>query len=313
MQNLTDNGALRWALSLLAFCCTLFLLASLVGSVDPLSVALAGIEPGQVSDSAIREIIQRRLDRFEDDIIAIQTNLKWQGIFILFTLLILGKGLKSVSIAGLSLTDRAMVYLSLALPAALLFLWIEFGYLYIDILDNRIILSKLIDALQASAPPGQPAASLHPLISDHWMFVDFWVLWFERGLTSTAVAPAAAIRTTHVLSLLKMVGYGAYFALGHACMIAPICRSYEHFNSQAAAEGRTERAKWIGVFHFVYITTVVVILMITHIEFYYVGRKPNAAQVPLLVTATVFTWIAVRYFPPSPGSSESSVAPSADE
>jgi hypothetical protein len=238
-----------------------------------------------------RDVFDRRMQLYREGTAGLRLNLKYQAILLVIALGLLARGAKAIRSAKfdreeLNLLAPILVTAEFFLPAAMLYLWLEFGYLYLDLIDNHKILVDLIPVLDR-AVPGQES-SLRLLLSDHFFALDFWFALFDPQYVGHSREYSAVLSRS--LGLVKSLGFCFFFGLSHACMLAILCDAYaERMSSVTPDSVRRPTERIIRGSYVVYAVFIVAVLFLTHLEFYFGGRKWNYGQYLILAFGVVLT------------------------
>lgn len=251
--------------------------------------------PRALNDTA-KDLLDRRFKLFEHGTDLLDVNMKFQTAFIILSLLIL---FSSESTFKLPVFDMALRvdYLQLIVPAALVFLWLRFGFALHNYIDNRTLLNAI--AAQ-SVPPewnANDAYSIRRLVRDG-AFGDAWFDAFRHESFLTA-SPGLG-----VVNLLSLLLHGSMLGLGHAVAIALLVNRFTYGDRR----GKREMAV-----HGVLVFVAVVCFWASHRQFYWHGPQPNWLQpyIVLFSTAALAALIycsntpkSMRIPPPNPAPAE---------
>src|SRR4029077_12077905 len=88
---------------------------------------------------SLKKLFDLRIKQYADDQKSLATSFTLQGLLIVLGLVMIYLPLQDVEVKGLGLKIPALMVQAF-LPLALLYVWLGFGYLLHDLIENRMIL-----------------------------------------------------------------------------------------------------------------------------------------------------------------------------
>lgn len=272
-----------WILGSVA--CVLYEFNSWSWSLQP----TASVAPPPGADDAdakepIKEVYTRRLDSYREGRDRMKTSLQWQALCVTLTILLLGKGVREINPGMVELSQRVVGTIPFILPFVLLYLWMDFGYLYHQLINNRLVLQSMCDVIEAKVPSDWRS---NHLLSDQLSVVDLWDLLFQGGISTPRQIPDK--EGMWPLYLVKSVLFMIFFGIMHACLFLPYLK-------WLWKDGRARKplALWSA---FIACIIIAVPTLSTHIEFGVVGHKPNWAQLAIFLLSFLTLPLLVRHLP----------------
>ncbi|HEX2837533.1 MAG TPA: hypothetical protein VHN77_05350 [Phycisphaerales bacterium] len=168
-------------------------------------------------------------------------------------------------------------YVRMLLPLAFLFVWMEFGFLFNRLIDNRVSLYVLVEAVENSVlHPGYDLGdgNRHYLVSANSLarddfFVDNWFAAFRSQYILMT-------RRSHAAVLVGVIGFACFHGLAHACML---------ILASSHVPVRHSNRRWIMC----YVGVLGACLLATHLFFRFGAPQVNWEQYVILASAVVFT------------------------
>jgi hypothetical protein len=250
--------------------------------------------------SRLSPVFDKRYGQYKSNLDGLYQNLWLQVIFLMAAAIAACKRLNpsaaestpesfKVPVAGLDVPIR---WAYLALPVCLVYLWLRFGFILNELIDARIVLWKITEALQAPVSafgnPADPATieawrhalytfSHNPAIYDGG-FLDGWFVTFQPEYT--------LLGTKMPMASLLMFLFGIFFGCSNGAALGLLLHGYRRFG----ANDRSERCLFAA-----YFWGVVVLLGLAHIVFWQQGDHPNWQQPVCVVTSgLVALWFIRR-------------------
>ena len=227
-------------------------------------------------------IFKERLGHYRGHLEDLSSNLFYQLLANVIAVVIVISRLKNFTIPVIEQTVRAeFVYLSL--PLCLLFLWAQFGYLLNTLIDERMALWTLAEALEPLIESAKglekpndglwhqflSTFSVRPELHDG-AYMNGWFICFLKEYTFNAPESGIQLWVIRVL----MVCFGLFLGISHGCVFGLILRSYARF-------GAFKR-------HLAYLICSGMFFFATHAAFYGVGNR-NWLQPWILLSAATVT------------------------
>ncbi|HYF15882.1 MAG TPA: hypothetical protein VD971_12505 [Phycisphaerales bacterium] len=169
-----------------------------------------------------------------------------------------------------------MRYMRLLLPLGMLFCWMEFGFLFNRLIDNRVSLYVLVEALEKTRLMEGVVDNRHYVVSAQSLarddfFVDNWFLAFRPQYILVTRTSALATYTGVAL-------FAAFHGLAHACALvlptSAVFAKHSHRNAVVA-----------------YVAALSLALLATHLLFRYGAPQVNFSQ-HITLGSTVL-WVLV--------------------
>lgn len=272
---------LVWALALCAMIIAIFVANNLYWRSHPSLVTIAPINL-QPTSPLIEDVFDYRMQFNSDGAATLRNNLKLQGLVLLFAVLLLARAVKDnvVLFKIFRISSRTFALVELLLPVALLYLWMEFGYVFFDLIDNHKSLWHIIDAIDPTTAT-IAVNSAHRLQTDHFFILDVWFIVFDP--TYVSVPRVDFLKLTY----FKTIGVAVFLGALHAVTISLICDSYR----------RRASTRPIRICYWIYVFVVLVLLLATHIEFYDRGHKDNWGQILTLASTLILTYYCSTKLP----------------
>lgn len=223
------------------------------------------------ADDRILEIFKERFHSYRENLAALNDNMFYQLLFVVASIIVVR--VRTDEFEEPILKQKVPLYwVHLVLPLCLGYLWLKFGFLLNEIIDDRIVLWKLADLVEGK-PQGLAAVlkggdltaywgrtvftySIRPTMADG-AYIDGWFIAFRPDFNW-------ATRSKSIVCFF-LVCWGCFLGLGHGCMLGTIWNSARRFAKSRAA------CFW----HAFYFWICVSILGISHYAFFYGGQQPN--------------------------------------
>ena len=144
-----SNHLLRFTVILLFFALIVFVVVTLRNPAKIKTIEAVDVTNSHTT-AVLDEVYRYRMTFHTEGTSAIRQNLKFQGLAILIAILLIAKAVQSeVNLLGVfKVSARQLAIIELMLPFGILYLWMEFGYLLFDLIDNHKILWHLIELRQ---------------------------------------------------------------------------------------------------------------------------------------------------------------------
>jgi len=250
--------------------------------------------PMRASAKSLEDVFSQRLEQYQKHCESLSKNLLYQAIFVCLSLLVVLIPQKTYTIPVLDIEVERRVALSLV-PAGLVILWSQFGFLLSESVDLRMGLWKIAEAVEITpnAMATQPVTSLTgatDIVGKAWIDLpqsvtsvttnDWRVATYTYGhkrvlhdgglldgwfdcfrIHYTLRAKSRGVLFIHVLLL------GVFCGLANACVLASIWERGKYATDPGAR-----------VLHEVFFLGVTIYLILTHWGFIWAGGHPNWMQ-----------------------------------
>jgi hypothetical protein len=227
-------------------------------------------------------VVTVRMETYRAKLADLTLNLKFQLMFTVFALIVLfqqGKTRHAPMKIPILDVDVPALWLHLCAIFGLLWLWLQFGYLLDRIIDDRLVLYRIIAAGEAVGPSS--VLSLRGALGDAGL-ADAWFVTFRPEHSNLPGAAGAFI--TVPLSLCAV-----FFGLGHACVYGLALELKERFQG------------WYG-WHLILALVSTLLITGSHVMFYLHGN-PNWVHSITGFATIVFTALVLfmrKPVPPAP-------------
>lgn len=267
-----------------------------VSSVSPnLCSQLSSLRAGE-KRLELRMVLEKRLIEYGADKDELSSNLFFQVTFVLLGLLVVVGRSKTLEtpILGIKVPRIWMFYV---VPLALLFLWLEFGFLTDKMIQTRSESWTLLEVLSrgedqsaaagTSVKANEITRQLARLFEDG-SYIDGWFVAF-RGCEH--VIDTEFREGTNIL---WSIIYGGLLSLTHALAIftAHIGNARFGFSSQ--------RIRWrldVGIVGPIRVLPyfIICVILLSHYQFLSGGDNPNWLQVVVAVGTVIFGWLLIYF------------------
>ena len=208
---------------------------------------------------------------------ALETNLFMQVAFVLFALVVLFSREEFFEIPLIKIR-LLRSWLHFIVPLALLFLWLRFGFLLDTLIKTRVYGWELFLHQAADLPTKEFVRSGAALFEDSG-FMDGWFSLFreehliERNLVGYIIVIFPAI-------------FGTLIGANHACLLA-----VAHIGNARLA--KHEEASVLRALLKVLPWLMFVLLLLSHVLFYFGGPNPNWFQIVMPAIASALMFVLV--------------------
>jgi tRNA A-37 threonylcarbamoyl transferase component Bud32 len=263
LSGIWSRGPLRAVAILTLVASFVYLMIALFGPsgrVPPLPVA-TGREPAGSAggNEATIQVVRDRVDELRDDYTVrrreFSTNLYWQCATALLGLLLAMRAGAPLKVRSMGLTIP-VTWLCFALPAVLIYLWLEFGFLLDDLIKWRaeawVELAKLGAISRASG-------------FNDGGYLDGWFLAFRP--TEHSIDPAFRGGAVFFFCLV----YCPLFAIGHASAVV-----LPYFGARQWLDSSNGQAR--GYKALLCLVVPSALLIAAHLQFLLGGKNPNWMQ-----------------------------------
>ena len=210
-------------------------------------------------------LYQERKKEYEASIKLLDLNFKLHAVLILTSLLVLFNRKKEITLPIVNV-KVSISWMFVFAPLVLLYIWLQFGFLLDASIDARLSLIKIISEIEYSSV--QSFYTVTNALGDRG-FLD---IWFEIYYDSANDAGYLGA----ILLKILIIAYGAYYGLAHACMIS------------VAYVGLARSPSRSSVFKFMILGSLV-LMIASHVLFYWTGVNPNRFFQPTIAIITIIT------------------------
>jgi hypothetical protein len=233
--------------------------------------SVAGNESGNELHERLSSAFDKRYDQYKTDLDALNYNLWCQLLFVATAVIVTYQKSETFRIPVIE-KDVHLHWVCLAIPICLAYLWVHFGFLLNQVIDARIALWKITDALVS--PPND---AFH---GDEWRraiktfsalpatydggFLDGWFITFKTEYT--------IFNKPHWVSKVLMVLFGMFFGISNGLCLGLILHAVRRF-SKSEFRMRVYGAYFWGI---------TLLLAVCHWTFWHEGNYPNFQQ-PIIV------------------------------
>lgn len=208
-------------------------------------------------------------------------NFQLEGLAIILAVLLISAKLDAIPVQGIGLSLSGAIVQAF-LPLALLYFWLNFGFIFANLIDTRL---ALFDTAQKmwSGPDALGPGTPRGLLRDHFL-LDAWFVAFHSAKSSINEPNMA------ILNRLILCGFGVFLGAGHAAMFASLINSFEDFGKKS----------FLKLGYIIYAMILLTFVLASHIQFYRDGH-PNYVQYVIFGSAVVLTFVFTswRYVDPS--------------
>ena len=264
---------------------------SLLNRLEEQSGPSHGQSEREARDAALKTVYDRamslfrlRLEQYQKNRESLERIIFNSFVFSVADFLAMRRshGSFKVPLIGIELANQ---WFLMMLPACLLYLWVRFGFLFNELVNDRIFLWNVSDLFEAKNHErntelrnAQYTYSIRTVVYDG-LYIDGWFAVFRRR--------KYVIEVPHswIISLFVGIG-GVLIGLTHVCMLGSIYSCCQHFPTAHHQ-----------LLYKCYFWGVASVLGVTHYAFYVPGRHPNWMQsITLLVVgiaAIAFVYIPI--------------------
>jgi len=266
----------------------------------------------------VKSVLEKRLKDYRTDKDALSANLLFQLAFVLLGLLVVTGSSESLEtpIAGIKLPRVWMFYI---VPLALLFIWLEFGFLTDKMIQTRHESWLLLEALARTSIDASGYQT--PVKADHLTmqmarlfedgaYVDGWFVAFrgcEHVINTTFRAGTNLFWSLIYGSLLGLTHAGAIF-------LAHIGNTRYPMNRQENDESANSRyRRLLSLLGRILPYFILALILGSHYQFLSGGNNPNWMQLVIALTTTTFGWLLIFTANSDSPKSMSTVSDEAEE
>jgi len=243
-----------------------------------------------------KELFERRLKSYHENLDRFDANLKLQALFVLITVLLIVRRTDSLNVFG---NQVPLSWLHLFVPFIIIFLWLGFGFLLDNLIESRI---RGVELLKALSPQNSELVEQQKTFFQDAGFIDGMTLAFVDYTDTTYFpGPVGPIISRNNFSGLEVGDFlyttssflvlilGTLLSASHACLLAlfPIgCRRYLQRSSR----------RWLSGYYLFPLLPLAV-LLVSHWQYTYGGGNRNWLQPYVAVMTVIMTvlliWISV--------------------
>jgi hypothetical protein len=231
------------------------------------------------ADARLERMFDYQLKQYQASLSTLETNLFLQAAFILFGLLVLFGTDEMFELPVIKLKLQRQ-WLHFIVPAALLFLWLRFGFLLDGLIKTRLYGWELFLRL---APAGgkEYIRSGGALLEDAG-FMDGWFALFRR--------PGEHLIDPKLVDFNKLIFpsvFGSLVAANHAWILGLAYIGYVRLPKKKKRRAALRAILWLSPWF------MFLILLVSNVLFYFGGPNPNWFQVlvPTIAVALLFLLI----------------------
>jgi hypothetical protein len=247
-------------------------------------------------------VFQTRLDQYKKTLSSLNSNLFYQFLGIAAALIILLSGRDRFPVPLLQ-HEVPSSWLHRALPAYLLAIWTQFGFLLNEVINSRLALWRLGEALEPFIELQKQnllvvnsganevwrqylyAFSMRPIVNDGG-FMDGWFIEFHGQFVENQQLGV-------LFAQFILVFFAVFWGIGHGCMLGTIWQSARRFPSPGFPQG----------FYIVYFWIVVFFLGLSHYTFFVTAAHQNWTH-PIVFASTLLTTLLLVHLSPNPSHAE---------
>ncbi len=248
--------------------------------------------------SDVKAVLEERLKDYQADKKVLSTNCLFQLVFVLLGLLVVTGSSVFVEtpIAGIKLPRVWMFYI---VPLALMYFWLEFGFLTDKMIQTRHEAWLLLEALSTpdiSSIAGDAAAKSDHLtrqmarLFEDGAYVDGWFVAF-RGCEHV-IDTTFRLGTNVFWSLV----YGSLLGLTHAgaMFLSHVGNARYLIHRQEREEGaRSRYQKLLSILGCFLPYIIIALMLASHIQFFWGGDNPNWMQLVIAMNTIMFGWLLI--------------------
>jgi lysophospholipase L1-like esterase len=230
----------------------------------------------------LKEVFDYELNDYKSNLEGLDANVKLQGLFIVFTVLLILRRSDSLNLFG---NQLPMQWLHLFAPLVMLYLWLNFGFLL-----HALILQRL-EGIKTLIQFSPSTADLGKSLFRDSGFIDGWFLSFVDTNNDNGIGNYSGIVHNSGAStvIFLVVVLGTLVSAAHACLIAITfigCRRY----------WRQPSRRFLPLYYGLPILPLV-LLAASHYRFAYEGPNKNWIQLYIAFTTIplvgLLLWLAV--------------------
>ena len=242
---------------------------------------------------SIEKTIELQYNNYQSKLTSLNTNTILQLFFIIISILIIFRPEAAISNDSLRMplleVHLPLSWLHIIVPVALMFLWIQFGFLLNETIAIRegnwnLICKDLVSySGRVFYMTNEQIRNLARLFEDAFV-IDAWFFLFETEhlMNEQHGWFTHTLKRTVTLSFLLLI-YGILLGITHASILTiPYMWTQRYLN--------TRRYSWL--WWRLLIIFFVVLMLVSHWQFYEAGPRPNCFQFPLLF----FVWGFTAFF-----------------
>jgi hypothetical protein len=256
-----------------------------------------GAATNEAAAHALREtlthVFDKRHEQYKANLDTLNNYLWYQLIFLAAALVRVFNKTEKLKVPVID-AEVPVRWAYRALPACLVYLWLCFGFKLNELIDSRIVLWKITEAMQATAAAftgygADPNVewrralytfSLNPGVYDGG-YMDGWFIMFRPQYT--------LLGQPHMMGYILMGLFGVFLGVSNGAALGLVLHGRKRFRKDF---GTDERFGWMPAGYFWAAATL---LGLSHLLFWYSGDHPNWQQPIIVLTACATTgWFMTR-------------------
>ena len=255
-----------------------------ISQASPKGIVTAGSNGVTSSSKGVRvtseEVFDNEVKEYKAKLNLLDTNIKLQGLFVVFTVLLLLRRSDTLNLFG---NQIPLQWLHLFAPLIMIYLWLNFGFLL-----DYLIYTRLWGVQEITGFHKELDHQGKLLFQDSG-FVDGWFLTYvDRGCKNgySGINPNSWRPT----GILLVAVFGTLFSATHACILGITFVGCRRYLRQRFPK------RFLGVYYLLPLIPLTV-LLVSHFQFAYGGHNRNRMQwyislltIPLFV---LLLWISV--------------------
>jgi lysophospholipase L1-like esterase len=230
----------------------------------------------------VDDIFERLLDDYRVNIGQLNANVQLQAVFVLVTLLLILRRSDSLDVFG---NTVPLSWLHLLTPLTMMYLWLQFGFVFDDVIEGRIRATQMIDIL---SPSNRLAGQ--SLLHDS-RFSDGWTVLFVDSPSSEEFGNYSGISRNSQggTAIFLVLILGAVVAAAHGSVLALLAIGARRYHRPDSARLALYYGAPFAPF---------IVFVLSHYQFAYGGGNRNSIQFFIagltVAIMSFFLWLATR-------------------